>query len=252
MIWDDQVEDSAKNKWKKILKKAAFMRPRKAITIVIVILYTIGNSVIMNEILVRWEGEPCSIRIGKNTSSKQLPRLAVVLGGFSSYDVNRNYFQLSGSADRFMTAYQGVMVGNFDKVIISGGSSSVFLKSYLEADEVMKYAASLNMDTSKLIKDAAARNTYENAVNTKKILHNIGWKGPIVLITSAIHMRRSEACFKKQGIPFVAYRADFSSSTTRQYSLSSFLIPSAGALSKFDDLVHEIIGIISYKISGKI
>jgi hypothetical protein len=39
---------------------------------------------------------------------------------------------------------------------------------------------------------------------------------------------------------------------TRDYNLESWLIPSTGAMEKFQTLLREVVGMISYKITGKI
>jgi uncharacterized SAM-binding protein YcdF (DUF218 family) len=110
---------------------------------------------------------------------------------------------------------------------------------------------SLGIDSNKIIIDPKARNTYENAVYTKHLLDSLKIKDPVCLITSAAHMNRSAMCYKKVGVPFVEYRAHFTSSKDRNYSFSSFIVPSAGAIDKLGDLMHEWIGIMTYKISGK-
>ena len=225
---------------------------RKWATIVLVFfLYTAGNSFVMSELLIWWEGDPSEFRIERSADSTKIPSTAIVLGGFSSYDAERNYFQLSNTGDRLMAGVIGLANHRFNHVIISGGSSSIIDKSYLESDRAKIYMSYLNLDTSKIISESASRNTWENAVNCKALLAKMKVHEPVLLITSAMHMPRSLACFKKAGVAVIPYPVNFSSSKRRSYSLSTFLIPSAGALSKSDDLIHEWLGMITYKLSGK-
>jgi uncharacterized SAM-binding protein YcdF (DUF218 family) len=108
------------------------------------------------------------------------------------------------------------------------------------------------MDTTKVISEIMSRNTIENAIYTKKILDSLNINDSILLITSATHMPRSIACFKKYGIKFIPYPVQQLANEERNYSFSSFFIPNSNAINHFQTLLHEWVGIISYKLSGKI
>lgn len=240
------------NKYKK--KFYAFLQKinvKKMLIAAAVIFYVCGNSVIINEINVLWEGSEGGESISDVTSVSKLPKTAVVLGGYLGYDKSRNRYRLMESGDRFMAGFQGIQLKKFDRVILSGGSSSIFNHVYYEAVEARKYMISLGVDSNKIIIDPKARNTYENALYTKQLLDSLGVKEPICLITSAGHMNRSAMCYKKVGVPFIEYRAHFTSNINRHYSLSEFLIPSAGAIVKLVELMHEWIGILAYKFTNK-
>jgi uncharacterized SAM-binding protein YcdF (DUF218 family) len=65
-------------------------------------------------------------------------------------------------------------------------------------------------------------------------------------------MNRAAACFRKVGVKFIPYPVHFIGNATRDYNVESFLIPSASAINDFQTMFREWIGIISYKITGKI
>ena len=240
------------NKYRKNLH--AFLQKinvKKSLISAFLILFICGNGVLINELNVWWEGSEGAESISDAHVKSKLPKTAVVLGGYLGYDKVRNRFRLMEAGDRFMVGFQGIQLNKFDRVILSGGSSSIINHVYYEAVEARKYMISLGVDSNKIIIDPKARNTYENAVFTKHLLDSLGIKEPICLITSASHMNRSAMCYKKVGVPFVEYRAHFTSSKDRNYSLSTFLVPSAGAIDKLGDLIHEWIGIIAYKLTNK-
>lgn len=242
-------QNKFKKWWYAYLQKISV---KKNLTIAMVVLFICGNSVLMNELNIWWEGEEGSESISEVTVKSKLPRTAVVLGGYLGYDRIRNRYRLMDAGDRFMVGFQGIQLGKFDRVILSGGSSSIINHVYYEAVEARKYMISLGVDSTKIIIDPKARNTYENAVYTKHLLDSLKITEAVCLITSASHMNRSAMCYKKVGVPFVEYRAHFTSSKDRNYSLSSFIVPSAGAIDKLGDLMHEWIGIIAYKLTGKV
>jgi uncharacterized SAM-binding protein YcdF (DUF218 family) len=226
---------------------------KKYLIITFVILMVCGNGVLMNEINVLWEGRDANKSISDITpKDKPYPRTAIVLGGYLSYDIPRNRYKLTLAGDRFMVGFQGIQLGKFDRLILTGGSSSLINHVYYEAFEARKYMISLGVDSNKIIVDGKSRNTYENAIITKHLLDSLNIHQPVCLITSAGHMYRSAACYKKAGVNFVPYKAHYTSSVLRNYSFSNFFIPSALAFEKFDDFMHEWIGILSYKITGKI
>lgn len=242
-------QNKIKKWWYHFLMK---MNIKKNLIVAFLILFICGNGVLINELNIWWEGSEGKESISDLEIKSKLPRTAVVLGGYLGYDRIRNRYRLMESGDRFMVGFQGLQLGKFDRVILSGGSSSIINHVYYEAVEARKYMISLGVDSNKIVIDAKARNTHENAVYTKYLLDSLKISEPVCLITSASHMNRSAMCFKKAGVSFVEYRAHFTSSKNRNYSFSTYLIPSAGAIDILVGLMHEWIGIFTYKISGKI
>ena len=92
-----------------------------------------------------------------------------------------------------------------------------------------------------------ARDTYESAVDVKKLLAERGVTGPIILVTSAWHLPRAVASFTKQGLTVVPEPCDFRGG---QFSLAGWT-PSYEALSLTSVSVREWIALASYKIRGR-
>jgi hypothetical protein len=99
-----------------------------------------------------------------------------------------------------------------------------------------------------------SRNTYENAVYSKKIMDAIFQQSadkqskPWLLVTSASHMYRSVKIFEKQGIAVIAMPVDYQTANTLQW-LEFDLTDGAFLWNK---LLHEYIGITAYQLTGKI
>jgi uncharacterized SAM-binding protein YcdF (DUF218 family) len=70
-----------------------------------------------------------------------------------------------------------------------------------------------------------------------------------VLITSALHMRRAVAAFHRQGIFPDTYPVDYRA--TDIVTPFSF-VPSAAGLEKVTAVLHELIGILAYRVQGYI
>jgi len=222
---------------------------RRIVFIALGLLIVTGNSVLINEMALMWEPEPYHAG-----GDLEIPKakVCVILGGYSGYDHERNRMGFSGASERFFTPLKGLINRSFDTVILSGGSASVISKKYYESIYAKKLMKEFGIKENRIFIDAKSRNTYENAIETKKILDSLHVTDSVVLITSAFHMNRAAACFQKAGVKFIAYPVHYMGNATRDYNLESFLIPSAGAINDFQTLFREWIGIISYKITGKI
>ena len=69
----------------------------------------------------------------------------------------------------------------------------------------------LGVPSSAILQDPTSLNTYQNAVNVRKIIQERGIRR-VLLVTSAMHMPRSLLIFKKLGIDAIATPTDFLSS----------------------------------------
>lgn len=104
------------------------------------------------------------------------------------------------------------------------------------------------MPESVVIIDTVSRNTYENAVESKKIMNAAGLRTAI-MITSAWHMRRAEGCFKKVGLEVDIHPVD-GMYHSQGSTPSDLFIPNTGNIVRWENLMHEIAGIIIYKLQG--
>ena len=93
-----------------------------------------------------------------------------------------------------------------------------------------------------------SRNTKENALNSSLILKTKFPSGQFLLITSAKHIKRAKYCFDKFGINTTIFPTDCSPSYI-QPRLDNLILPSVNAIETWEDLIHEWIGILIYKIS---
>ena len=213
------------------------------------ILFVTGNSVLINEMALLWEPLPYQVN-GKMDMPKA--RVCVILGGYSGFDHERNRMGFSNASERFFTPLKGMINQTVDTVILTGGSASVISKKYYESIYAKNLMKEFGIKENRIFIDAKSRNTYENAIETKRILDSLQVTDSVILITSAFHMNRAQACFQKAGVKFIPYPVHYIGNATRDYDIEAFLVPSAGAINDFQTMFRECIGIISYKMTGKI
>jgi uncharacterized SAM-binding protein YcdF (DUF218 family) len=141
---------------------------------------------------------------------------------------------------RVMAAYRLYLLEK-KPIIISGGD---YLGREPEAEIAKRYLLSLGVDKDYVITESKARDTYENALFTRKICEERSFRR-VLLITSAYHMRRSVMLFDRLFGPVTPFPAGFRVSGTTDFL--SFL-PDAGSTLVVAMALREYMGILFYKI----
>ena len=120
-----------------------------------------------------------------------------------------------------------------------------------EADLLKRFLIMTGMSEKDILIEEKSVNTRENAVFTKEFLekNGIATDQEFVLITSAFHMPRSKKCFDKVGLKTIPFPVDYYSHDVK-YDLPSILYPGPGAISNWQLLVKEWIGLVVYRLVG--
>ena len=92
-------------------------------------------------------------------------------------------------------------------------------------------------------------NTKDEADHTKTLAKS-GWE-EIILVTSASHMRRAEALFKKNGLKVVAVGSDFEGLSSLEADFRIYgIVPESDGFEKLYYYLHEQVGWLYYKLRG--
>ena len=119
-----------------------------------------------------------------------------------------------------------------------------------ESDFAKEILIKMNVNQNNILIEPNSRNTYENAkFSSELLLNKYGAGGKYLLITSAFHMRRAEACFNKTELDIDVLKVDFQVDTD-DYTLTTFILPSATVLDKWQVLFREWVGIFFYWLRG--
>jgi len=220
---------------------------RKFFITAIVLLLFFSNEFIINEIFLIWEPPP----IPFNEINHQYD-LAIILTGVVDLTppINDRIFFNKG-ADRIIHPLYLYHQGKIRQFLIAGGSGALIKRERPESEIIEEFLKSFDVPEQDIIIETNSRNTHQSAVNTAKMIKEGFGNQTILLVTSAFHMPRSLACFKKVNLNVTPFTTDFYGQE-RRFTLDRLLIPSTGALSKWTIFIHEIVGIISYKIMGYI
>jgi uncharacterized SAM-binding protein YcdF (DUF218 family) len=134
-------------------------------------------------------------------------------------------------------------------VIHTGGKGVVVSDQATEAEGAARLFEDFGISPNRIILEDVSRNTWENAVLTKKLVKpepEQKW----LLVTSAYHMPRSMGVFEKAGwTGITAYPVDYRTRGTKDNTLG-FSGASKG-LRRFDVAFKEWVGLLVYRFSGR-
>jgi uncharacterized SAM-binding protein YcdF (DUF218 family) len=210
----------------------------------VAMLLFFSNDFLANEVMHAWEIETRPIAT--------LPKykLGIVLTGTTMNRLPDDRVYFNKGADRVTHTIQLYKEGHLEKILISGGSGRIIGEAEPEANKFKKVMIMVGIPAHDILIENETRNTAESAEQVKKILVDRGYQASdCVLITSAFHMRRSLACYRKAGVDLDTFSTDFYS-YPRDYHLDAFLIPKIEAVVSWHKLVKEWVGFAAYKIAG--
>jgi uncharacterized SAM-binding protein YcdF (DUF218 family) len=141
--------------------------------------------------------------------------------------------------------------GKIHKILLTGGSGYINFQEWKESSLIADVLLKSGVKKEDLILENNSRNTYENALFTADILKKGNYGSRYLIITSAFHMRRSLACFKKAGITGDTFSAD-TRFPAHINTLDKIIKPDAEYLWMWDALIHEWVGMLMYKLAGYI
>jgi uncharacterized SAM-binding protein YcdF (DUF218 family) len=220
-------------------------RAKKLRIAAIVLLYICSNAFFVDELYRLWE----PVTIDHDLLNTHYDG-AIILGGIGTIDERLSKINFSYGGDRLFQTLKLHAQGRVDKIIFTGGSGSIEFPTHREGIYVYKYLKALHVPDSDLVIESKSKNTYENAVFTKALLDSLQLKQHLLLITSASHMPRALAVFKKAGFKDVTPYITNRQSGARRFTPDHFLIPDAGALGRLEWLMHEWLGYLVYKLKG--
>lgn len=131
-------------------------------------------------------------------------------------------------------------------LVISGGSGDPESPDISEANAMKDVAISLGISEKGIVVEGCSKNTVESVKALKGIVENRS----VILVTSAFHMKRSVAMFKKIGMNVIPAPTDYKSEQ-KKITFYSF-IPRAENLEKSSTALYEYMGLTWYKIRGAI
>jgi uncharacterized SAM-binding protein YcdF (DUF218 family) len=231
-----------------LLKKE---RTRFGLFFLLVYLYGVSIPYPSQVVMARWSVADTVDRHSRYDS-------AVVLGGIVDYKWYvlhaaenekvifkhvSGYQQLGQSSARILMGAAAVKSGLADTLLLS----DVSIKGVNETAILLDLLERQGIDPEKIAVHGKVYNTLAEAKSVKAYCESNGIK-KILLITSASHMRRAAAFFRKQGVnpDLLSVSRD-----NRPITRESF-IPSSDGLEDTYGMLYELVGYTAYLIQGKL
>ena len=180
---------------------------------------------------------------------QQLKGVIVMGGSLNSglLSKERNETSINGGAERLTKALEIYKKNPRLLILFSGASNKIKPIGWSESDMAKKFFLEQGVRSENLIFENKSRNTFENIIYSKDIIKNN--KGTWGFVTSAYHIPRSYFAFKKQGLVLEPISVDYRTGITSIFWINFDI---KKGLENWNIILHEVVGISYYKITGKI
>lgn len=175
----------------------------------------------------------------------------VILGGGFEGGINlaRGGYELNSGGDRYVEAAALARRYPEAKIVISGGTGALLLEGEDDASTAVRLFEALGVPRDRLVLEGRSRNTYENAAFTKELVTPAPGE-TWLLVTSAFHMPRSMALFRKAEFPVTPWPVDYR--TTGREGIGFFVDNPVDSLQTATLGIREWTGLIAYWLTGRI
>ena len=154
--------------------------------------------------------------------------------------------QANGGAYRLEAGFAAARHYPRARLVFSGGSGALGGAPFSEAETARVIFAELGQNPKQLMLESRSRNTYENFLFSKALVKPK--PGEVwLLATSAMHMPRAMAVARKLDWPMTPWPSDYITAP----SGGGNLLEINGNLGLMDYAVHEWVGLLAYRLSGK-
>jgi uncharacterized SAM-binding protein YcdF (DUF218 family) len=193
--------------------------------------------------------QPLEDRFPPWTPAQGAPAGIIVLGGAIDpvLSAARGQIALNDEAERLTVAVKLARDYPNARIVFSGGNGDL-IGGLPEGKFAAEFFESLGLPSNRIAIENQSRNTFENAVYTKRVVApkpGERW----LLVTSAMHMPRAVGVFRQIGFPIVPYPVDYQ--TTGRLTLLRIPFAPAGGIRLTDAAVHEWLGLCVYWMSGR-
>ena len=173
----------------------------------------------------------------------------VILGGAlepSYVWEGRSQVALNEAAERMVVPLTLLRQKPNLQILFTGGEGDLLDKGLSEAERARIFYQSMGVPPENWLLEDRSRTTYENAVLSAQV-PGVDPSQRWLLLTSAWHMRRAMATFQKAGWNVTPYAVDFATGSQTPWTAYSLL----QGPRKWAKLLHEVVGLLVYQLTGR-
>jgi uncharacterized SAM-binding protein YcdF (DUF218 family) len=217
--------------------------------------------ILSGAVLYAFSTDPLSYRLIRSLEKRYpplpkvepAPCIVLLTGGEVPRMPPRLYDEINAAGDRILYTARLFKEGVAPRIVITGGNLD-FIRTTTgsQAEAAARLLRGLfDIDSSRILLETKARNTYENGLLTGKLLDSLHLPRTIILVTSAVHMPRAVMVFKKLGFTVEPAPTNFIADAPRTMKLID-RIPSASTLLYSTYALHEWYGMAAYRLLGRL
>lgn len=229
-----------------LLRTRGARRAKAALLLSLLILWAFGTPACADALLLSLEAR---YPIAASASLPEADAVVVLGGGTTAGGPSRPEIELGASSGRLMHGFRIFKSGRAPRIILSGGT---FVPGDTEAEEMERVLLEWGTPRAALLLEMRSRNTHENAVQTLALARKHGLRR-LIVVTSAFHMPRAAAIFRKEaaphGVQIIPAPTCRYTGGQRPYSLLAYL-PEANALANSSLVLREFMGLVVYRARG--
>jgi uncharacterized SAM-binding protein YcdF (DUF218 family) len=223
---------------------AAVLSGRRWPSLLALLLLLIASLPLTAELLWRWLERPWQRR-----PAAALPSASaiVVLGGGRHPAPGPGRRSEWVDADRFFGGIELFQAGRAPQLIFTGGWSPSTPQAPPEGEVLRRQAIALGLPAAALRSTVRVTNTAEEASAVAALLPS---RAPVILVTSAFHMKRAQRLFERRGLRVIPYPVDFQArGAWAGHPLADPLhyVPSASGLDSTSRALREALGRTLYR-----
>ena len=178
----------------------------------------------------------------------------VLLGNARPYPMEPDYPDLTESADRIWYAARLYQAGKAPLVIVSAGNVWGGPRGLSTAEATRTVLNAFGVPDEAVVIEKRSRNTRQNALFTAELAAVQGIER-VLLTTSATHMPRAEAAFRRAGLDVIPAATDHTP-IPPGYNLRwagpkvLWLLPTVSSLARSSRALKEHLGFLVYRLRG--
>jgi uncharacterized SAM-binding protein YcdF (DUF218 family) len=202
-----------------------------------------------------WLAHVLETRFPQPTLPEQVAGI-ILLAGAEEGDLSAEFGvpQVGGSGGRYVTTLALAQRYPDARIVFTGGPRREAGREPLETQAAVAEAlfAAVGIDSARITWEEGSRDTCDSGRNTLEQLRPAEGPPPWVVVTSALHVPRTAACFRAGGwtaAQFVMQPADHRTSGIHLIPRSVPRI--ARNLALLDEAAHEWVGLAYYRVTGR-
>ena len=228
------------------LRKTGSLKVRLALLIPTLLLWVFSMPVVSFfwAASLEWQYPPIYNR-------PQVARAIVVLGsGVAPPDAVRKKAELDpGGMRRGFKAVELYKSNKSCPIVVTGGRVEDYKTGPVMAEVMRDFLVQQGVSAEDVILENESRTTYENAIKAADLLKEKDIHS-VLVVSDATHLVRGVRCFRKLG--FDAYGGGCNYTATELHLTPHSFLPSAGAAAMNQVVFHEWLGLLYYRIRGRI